>query len=832
MNNVRKYFRIIYYFGGILLFIFVAMVGYTQTRSFKTYLRDFLLHESLTAINGELQLGVIDGNLITGFRINDVTITESGIELLSTRRVELKYDPLGFFFKRVGIGNVVIAKPSIHIYRSIDGSTNIGRLIKPTPADTTSSAWNIDIKRLEMMEAEVFYTDSLVLHQRQIGEREVPPDSAIDYARIHLHALTLVISAQIHNNNYAAQVKKLSGSMYRDQEYTSAVTENLSKEQQQVPVFTLDRFTGDFLLKKNEASVHNGNIETPLTHIHFDAGIKGIDIIHLSSLEELKSIPVDISLVADDIDTRELKHFLHPSLDFLDHALKLKLKASGTFGKLNVEELSVQMPNSLVKLHGQVRNIHHPHELEITAQASDNIITPRDLQDCLPGLRLPDVNFLGTVKYSLTYEGRPLNFKTHFTGITAAGDVTIDGKLKIDPAIITYSGTIDVHSLALGAVLKSQKLTSNLNANISINGAGFDLRTMTGTAKVEIDSSSFNGLSIQHSVFVFDVADGMLRSHAAASIESVTYEISSLLTFFHRDSTSYNISGKIRSLNLADMLRDSQYGSDLSFDMTATGAIGGSTRSDTIDLNFYHSAFGSQAFESAQAKIMFHMKDSTHSLLDMTSTMGDLNVRGNFTPVSLIAACQNSYQLVTEGIAYRFHTLDSLRSFNAHTAAVPIFYPSHMSTVNPIDAQYRLQIKDITPIGAFIHVPLAGQGMVEGDVAGDSLDMHLSGKATFEQFELDAGTDTLTTDSASFKYSFGGIGFEKLFENFRASVESDLTNFEINGLLFNRISAEIKIESDSSDFQFSTYIDSTAHVTVEGTSHVNANRTWNLIFRT
>jgi hypothetical protein len=113
--------------------------------------------------------------------------------------------------------------------------------------------------------------------------------------------------------------------------------------------------------------------------------------------------------------------------------------------------------------------------------------------------------------------------------------------------------------------------------------------------------------------------------------------------------------------------------------------------------------------------------------------------------------------------------------------------------------------------------------MVEGDVAGDSLDMHLSGKATFEQFELDAGTDTLTTDSASFKYFFGGIGFERLFENFRASVESDLTNFEINGLLFNRISAEIKVESDSSDFQFSTYIDSTAHVTVEGTSHVNAN---------
>ena len=96
------------------------------------------------------------------------------------------------------------------------------------------------------------------------------------------------------------------------------------------------------------------------------------------------------------------------------------------------------------------------------------------------------------------------------------------------------------------------------------------------------------------------------------------------------------------------------------------------------------------------------------------------------------------------------------------------FHPSHTSNVNPIEAQYRLQVKNFIPIGAFIHLPLAGQGIVEGEVVGDSLDMRLSGKANLEQFELDAGTDTLTTDMASFKYFFGGIGYENLFEKFHA----------------------------------------------------------------
>ncbi|MGD0036711.1 MAG: hypothetical protein ABSC53_05415, partial [Bacteroidota bacterium] len=732
---MRRFFRITYYIGSILLFSVIAIIGYTQTRSFKTYLRDLLLQESVTLINGEVQLGAIDGNLITGFRINNVTVTECGIELFSAQRVELKYDPFGLLFKHVGISNAVIVKPRIHIYRSVDGSTNIVRLIKSTPTDTISSAWSIDIKRLELADAEVLFIDSLLLHQRQNGEREVPPDNVIDYARVHLHAPTLVVSAQIQDNKYAVKIRNLSALIYRDEQFISAAHESQSTGQHQVPVFTLEHFSGDFLLTKNEVSTRNVSVETPNTHIRFDAGIKGIDITHLSSIEELKTIPVDLSLTADDIDTKELKQFLYPSLDFLDHALKLQLKASGTFGELNVEQLSIQMPNSLMKLRGQVRNIHHSRDLEMTVEASDNYIAPRDILDCLPGLHLPDLTYLGSVKYSLMYEGRPLNFRTHFTGRTTAGDINIDGKMKIDPVNTTYSGTVDVHSLALETILKSHKYASNLNAKMSIDGTGFNLHTMTGIVKVEMDSSSFTGLSIQHSVFVFDAADGMLRSHVAASVGSGTYEISSLLTFFYKDSTSYSISSKIRSLDLADLLKDPQYGSDLSFDLTATGAIGASTRSDTAKIHFYRSAFASQTFESAQAKAMFRVKDDTHSVLQISSTMGDLNVSGSFTPASFIAAWQNSYQLVTEGIAYRFQNLDSIHSFNRYTTTSQKFLPSHVSGVNPIDAQYRLQVKDFRPIGAFIHLPLAGRGVVVGKVAGDSLGMQLSGKTDLDQFE-------------------------------------------------------------------------------------------------
>jgi hypothetical protein len=89
---VRKFFRITYYLSGIFLFVLIAVIGYTQTRSFKSYLRNTLLLESRTALNGQLRFGSIDGNLLTGFTMDSVSVRGNADELLSSERIEFKYD--------------------------------------------------------------------------------------------------------------------------------------------------------------------------------------------------------------------------------------------------------------------------------------------------------------------------------------------------------------------------------------------------------------------------------------------------------------------------------------------------------------------------------------------------------------------------------------------------------------------------------------------------------------------------------------------------------------------------------------------------------------------
>jgi hypothetical protein len=798
---VRKFFRITYYLGGILLFVLIAIIGYTQTRSFKTYLRTTILHESRTALNGQLQFGSIGGNLITGFTTDSVSIQGLSGEIISSDHIEFKYDLFGFFFKRIAISNIVILKPRIHLYRSKDGTWNVADLIKPVPEDSTPSAWTIDIKNFELKNAELVLTDSLLLFQRQTGESEIPSDSVIDYARIHLEGLSLATSVHIQNGRYEANLKNL--------EFAS-----------QKPTFVLKHLKGDFLLAKDEVRARNITLETLHSHLRIDAGLKEVDLLSIANLEDLKMKPVDVSFSAEDIDMRELKQFLYPSVDFLDRTLKLHLKVNGTFGDLNIKQLSVQMPFSTVQLHGHLRNLHSPRELEMTVQADDNVLTPRDLADCLPGLKLPDLAFLGTVRFSLTYEGRPLDFQAQISSSTAGGDVDIQGKMKIVPDDISYSGAVTLRSLALDTLFHIPKMSSDLNVKMTVDGTGFNPRTMTGLAKIEIDSSLFNGLSVRRSVGVFDLADGMLRTHIAASVGSGTYELSSSHTFFNQDSSSYSLASKIRSLDLGELLKEKQYGSDLSFDLTAMGISGKYVRSDTTDVHFYRSAFENQKFESAEARAIFSMKDSLRSNLQVESSIGDLMVDGNFSPGSFFMVWQNSYQLVTEAVAYRFQNLDSLRSSQNFTSAPENFQPTHIKRIDPLRSRFHLEVKDFRPIGAVIHVPLSGQGTVDGSVLGDSTALQMIGTVNLEQFGLRSGTDTLSADSAAFTYSFGGINTQTIFQTLSASLKTDLKDFTINGLLFNQLSGQLKVKSDSSDFRFSAFIDSTARMMINGTSRV------------
>lgn len=802
---MRRFFRITYYLGGVLVFIVIALIGFTQTRSFKSYLRNVLLLNAHSALNAQIQLGVIEGNLVTGISLHDISMTESGTEIFSAERIELKYDPLGIFFKRVGVSDAVIVHPHIFLYRSTDGKWNVDRLVKSTLGDTTPSAWSVDVKRVELENAEVVLTDSLRLLQRQLGEREQPPDSVIDYANVHLSKFDLIASVRIEHDEYAAAIRQLR--------FVS-----------QSPAFTLSRLGGEFHISRDGVSAQNVEIETPLSHLRIDVLMKDIDLPRIASLGELRTKPLSLSLSANAISVKELKQFLYPWVDFLDKEFILRVKVGGTFGNMHIEKAVVQTAHSLVQLQGTLTNLHHPADLEMDLSGTDNTIAPQDLLDHLPGLHLPDLTSLGSVVCSLQYRGKPKAFKAQVESNSAAGGLDLDATVTIDPQAIAYNGTIVTRSLSLGPIVQSEKIASDLNIKASINGSGTTPLTLTGLAQVNIDSSSINGLPITNSVFIVDIADGVLRSHAVASVGSGNYELSNEARFFPGDSARYSLTARVRSADFAGILQDNRYASDVSFDLNVSGFEGPSVRSDTIGLHFLRSMIGTELFEGGNASVTFNAQDQQKTELLVRSDVADVDVRGDFTPATFIEAWQYSLKSVEEAVTRRLGNLDSIHSSGHREDPAQSIRTGSKVHLRPIDAHFRFQMKDFRLFGALVQTSLGGEGTVEGELTGDTSSVRFDGTANLEQFGFKSGSDTVTAEAASVRCSVENDGDQTNPISFGASVEARLQNFKFNNLQVNRASLRFGGTPDSSEFQAAALVDSAVQLAFDGSARLRNRR--------
>jgi hypothetical protein len=83
---VRRIARATYHAGVIFLFVLVAIAGFTQTRAFKSYLRDQILEQASKALLADLSIGSVDGNLITGFVLHDIQLSISGEPVVSSEQ--------------------------------------------------------------------------------------------------------------------------------------------------------------------------------------------------------------------------------------------------------------------------------------------------------------------------------------------------------------------------------------------------------------------------------------------------------------------------------------------------------------------------------------------------------------------------------------------------------------------------------------------------------------------------------------------------------------------------------------------------------------------------
>ncbi len=161
---LKKFIKLFSLVIGAIAALLLILGAISQTRFFKTWLRNQLIIAGKESINGELHLGRIDGNLFTRFAVDEIFILQNADTILAVPRLEVALHPLPLLRRELHLSTVFLHAPRLLTKQREDGSLNISRLLRETEG-RPSAAWRVYLGKFSLDEARIEYIGLDTLQQ-------------------------------------------------------------------------------------------------------------------------------------------------------------------------------------------------------------------------------------------------------------------------------------------------------------------------------------------------------------------------------------------------------------------------------------------------------------------------------------------------------------------------------------------------------------------------------------------------------------------------------------------------------------------------------------------
>ena len=795
---MRKFFRTTYALAVIVLFVVVAVLGFTQTKVFRSYLRTNLIETAATGLQAQLTLGAIEGNLFTGFHADSVVLSRNGDTLLAVKRVDAKYDPLSLLAKKLSVSRISLTNPLINIKRSAQGVWTVARLFQSSSKDSTPSSWTINLKQIQILQGEVHVVDSLDLAARAADTSLQISSGRIDYSNLHLDSLQLDAGLNIRSHRIQLALRSLACNLLH-------------------PDFQIKDLSGDFLLAPTAAAVQKVSLLTGQSHVSLDARVDSIDVTSIKDFAQLQFKPISLQMNIGRLDFGELKQWIGQPVKFLEHEIAGQIDLEGRFGSMNVRNVTLHAGATSVRIAGTLTNLHHPRDLELDLACIRNTIDADDIRRLMPSLHIPDLSAFGAVEYDLRFAGKPLAFNVRLTSSSRVGKIDLDGKIDLRESPISYDGVLRTSHLNLARLAGDSLLVSKLTSTITFQGRGARLSELAGVVHAEIDSSEFYGLPLNRSVVVIDVADRIIRPRVSLHLGSARIDLGGTLQMKPQDLVGYEIAGRINSLNLADITKKPEPASDISFDVQVQGDFRSfRALSGRGTLNLFRSSIDSVQFAGGPALIRVNTLDSSPQILSITSEVLDAEAEGRFTPASLVSAVTRGVSLVGEALTYRINSLDALRGTADDQHPVREFRSNISSKHDTVGYTFSLSLKDCYPLGVVIGQELEGSLGINGRIAEELQGIQIDAKADVEVFHYADRKLNLGMEAGTISLKAEGLSATDLLHSMKLSLDAHAKRFDVQGLQTANFALALNMAGDSSGYVVEALLDSVATVGARG----------------
>jgi hypothetical protein len=175
----------------------------------------------------------------------------------------------------------------------------------------------------------------------------------------------------------------------------------------------------------------------------------------------------------------------------------------GTVSDFKVDHLIAKEKNNSTTITGSLAMKGLPNMDKTIINFNDGTIKTnrQDLAAIIPGLKgvsNPDIEALGTILFSGSFNGTTSDFKTKGIISTALGNITTDFAMKLpQKKDAIYSGDINIAKFNLGKFLKEDKL-GIVDFNGKFDGSSFTLARLKTKLEGHFNAFNFNGYTYQN----------------------------------------------------------------------------------------------------------------------------------------------------------------------------------------------------------------------------------------------------------------------------------------------------------------------------------------------
>jgi hypothetical protein len=801
--------RIINYFigaGVVLIVIFLLAFGFTQTSSFRNWLKNFVVEQANSSTNGKLAIEGLDGTIFTSLILSKTVYTLEDDTLFSAGKIELKVSILKVFLKTIYLRKLEIDDAKISLLKDENGELNISRITSPSKVEekkdtvSTSEPFNWKIEAADLKITNLNFRQQSFVNRGSTAEYAQPD---MDNFRLNNINLSLTGAANIADNEYNVNIKAFS------------VKPNLIG-------FNLLNLSGNFVLASGIAGVKDLNIVTERSNIKVNAAISDFSPFDGDDLN-LKSSPVKVELDATNFNFDDLTNFVSGT-DLLKGNVETHLSAAGKLADLELKKLEIKFNETRLEASGFLKNILSGTDMIISTRFKDSFVNQDDIKNLLPTISIPSYKEYGVLQFdSLYFEGKPLQFNAGLLLNTNKGSIAGNVNMDLTGEEILYDYNIKTKNLNLAPIAG---IKTNLNLICALKGKGFSPQNLETSVQINALKSSIGEISFKQFAINANGANGTIKTEVSFSSLETLGNVSTNFDFTDSINTKYNFAVVLNGFNIKDFVKENELTSDLNIKLTGDGE-----NFDQDRLNLF------AVLEIDSSKLNNISIDSTTLIADIRSSvdnrviniisdLADLTIEGKFTLSEIIDVISEETNMLSSSIKNKIERIQP-----------PNFTSSEPESINKklqekttnllasknIDVKYLLELKSFELLSLFLSPSeIEVNGEISGNVfsMNDSVSVVIDTKIT--QLKYWDGLELFYLSDFDLSLVMNDRISVAAFDDFKADIKIDAKRIFVGSEITN-LNFVMNFDNNYAQVNLSAVYDGLADLDLTGSILVNDN---------